>query len=439
MENDYYSTVYSWFDKCGIISNIQTHLRQNLVNALKNRDLAQKFDKTAPKSAKQYVYDLLIAEYLWNRNYAYTLSVLASEAPLLINFNKHVKQSGGSESTSSSGSKQKLQSDYVCHTLETLGIEPTKAKGQSIIKEYENSDLPLLLCILQWTKTVEDRLCATTNSTDGYESHKENVLRKTFKKFEAAKKKLIQQKDLFNAQLRQKENELKEQTLIMEKQLTILQDKLEKAQKLMHTYDIKQKQLDETKRQQYLQFVQKETELAIKEKLLSQEANRLEKERDSYRNFEGDMKKLQNELLKVQKEIPPVVDRGDCNLTTKDAVIQTEFEKSFVYARNETNLLNQEKHDLSGLVQEQRWRIEQLTAKVLQLSRKLEETHLKRLSVDAQVPVSSIRVLNTNTIISESSSTEDILQDAKMRLRRLEEESMKADQYYFNFIGNTSR
>lgn len=166
---------------------------------------------------------------------------------------------------------------------------------------------------------------------------------------------------------------------------------------------------------------------------------RLEKERNSCRQFEKDMEKLQNKLMKVQKAIPLLVGQGNGNLTTKDAKTQTEL-KSFISVQNETNVLNQEKQDLSGLVQEQRWRIEQLTSKVLQLSRKLEETSLKRFSMkDAQVPVSSIRILNTNTIISESSSTEDILQDAKMRLRRLEEESMKADQYYFDFKTHTSR
>lgn len=42
----------------------------------------------------------------------------------------------------------------------------------------------------------------------------------------------------------------------------------------MCTYNIKEKQLNETKRQQYLQFEKKETELTMKEQLLLQEANR---------------------------------------------------------------------------------------------------------------------------------------------------------------------
>lgn len=224
------------FDKCGIISNIRTHLRQNLVNALKNKNLTQKFESKTPKSAKQYVYDLLIAEYLWNHNYVYTLSVLASEAPLLVDFNKHIRTD---EEQSELGTSQKLQADYVNHTLETLGIEPTKSKGQSIIKNYAEKDLPLLLCILQCVKLVDDNVYVasekelecknlrnqevqTVESRESMNAEKVKILN--------AKKKLIHQKQLFDAQLKQKEKELKEQTEIIEKQLVTLQNKLEQAQ-----------------------------------------------------------------------------------------------------------------------------------------------------------------------------------------------------------------
>ena len=115
--------------------------------------------------------------------------------------------------------------------------------------------------------------------------------------------------------------------------------------------------------------------------------------------------------------------------------IQTDFE-SFILSNRERNFLNQEKKDLNGLVEEQQSRIEQLTLKVVSLSRKLEEAQLQQ-RVNVHTPI--IRVTNTNTIISETSSTEDILQDAKMRLRRLEEETMKADQYYLNYINNSSQ
>lgn len=142
---------------------------------------------------------------------------------------------------------------------------------------------------------------------------------------------------------------------------------------------------------------------------------------------------MQEELLKVKREIPQ---SHSHNFRVKDVSIQTNFD-SFILSNNERNILNQEKQDLNGLVEEQQSRIEQLTLKVVTLSRKLEEAQLqKRANFGVHTPI--IKVTNTNTIISETSSTEDILQDAKMRLRRLEEETMKADQYYFNYINNSS-
>ncbi|EFN65936.1 hypothetical protein EAG_08128, partial [Camponotus floridanus] len=110
------------FEKCGIISNIRTHLRQNLVNALKHKDLTLCKTREA-KSAKQYVYDMLIAEYLFSHNYSFTLSIFASEVPLLVNFCNSVPQRSSSDNDRG-GCSNKLQSDYIVHTLETLGIDP---------------------------------------------------------------------------------------------------------------------------------------------------------------------------------------------------------------------------------------------------------------------------------------------------------------------------
>ncbi|KAL7295527.1 hypothetical protein TKK_0011171 [Trichogramma kaykai] len=436
MEDDYFSSVYSWFDKCGIIANIRTHLRQNLVNTLKNRDASHKLGNSCPRSAKQYVYDLLIAEYLWNHNYFYTLSVFASEVPLMVDFNKQIKsKDNGAES------KQKLQSDYVCHTLETLGIEPTNQKGKSIISDYAENDVPLLLSILKCIRMTDIEDCNKTQNQTTNQLNSQYVqtveikqnLTQELSKLTIARKKLIQQKDLFEAQLKQREIELKEQALVMKNQLLILQEKLNQAQKLIDMYSLKEKRINENKKQDDIKIMQKEKELSLREKILSQEAIRIAKEKNSYQQFKGDLKKLQDELLKVKREIP--LSRKNCNLSVKDTETQTDFE-NYLLTRNEQSFLNLEKNDLGGLVSEQQSRIEQLTSKVVILSRKLEEKQLKGCRY-LGLP---LLVKNTNITngASESSSTEDILQDAKMRLRRLEEESLKADQYYFNFITNSS-
>lgn len=197
-------------------------------------------DNAEPKSAKQYVYDLLIAEYLWNHNYVYTMSVFASEAPLLVNFHKHA-----ASAKEEGVSRQKLRSDYIWHTLETLGVDPREAKGRYIMAKYAENDVPLLLCILQCLGSMDENgtRCNGKEKDRGVVSEVEKFHRnqevqtddfretvtQEAAKLAEAKKRLLRQRDLFDAQLQQKEAELKEQAVIVERQLTLLQEKLEQA------------------------------------------------------------------------------------------------------------------------------------------------------------------------------------------------------------------
>ena len=226
------------FDKCGIISNVRTHLRQNLVNALKSKDTTLNKDKSTPKCARQYVYDLLVAEYLSNYNYAYTLSVFASEAPMLVNFWKNFESSH--ECNEQPGRKQKLQNDYVRHSLETLGIKPEDPTGLSIVNEYAATrDTPLLLCILKCAA-----LSLANENSNGAQRHEhksvqqdceiqmDNAYRSAsseISKLTSAKRKLYRQKEMFESQLKQKENELIRRATLVERQATVLNEKLAKA------------------------------------------------------------------------------------------------------------------------------------------------------------------------------------------------------------------
>ncbi|KAG8035484.1 hypothetical protein G9C98_006930 [Cotesia typhae] len=341
MNSDYYSTIYAWFEKCGIISDVRTHLRHNLVNALKSTDMTLNKDNSGPKSAKQYIYDLLIAEYLWNHNYAYTLSVFASEAPLLVNIRKHVKP--GSEDD-----KQKLQNDYVTHALETLGIRPDEPDGQSIIADYDNNDMPLLLTILKFIYTG----------------------------------------------------------------------------KLSYTYSARTE----------VKNCQTQTDFKISEDILREKRKiinarkKLQNEQDSYKIFETNLKKLQEELAKVQQELSSKNEEKVTQIRTHEVSTQTEVidsEKIII------NNCDDEKRQLQSLAQEQQLRIEELTLRAIRLSRQLEEVQLLKPVIEVTRPVFSKTL---TTVLSESSSTDDIIQDAKQRLKRLEEESFKADQSYFNCI-----
>ncbi|XP_046623809.1 uncharacterized protein LOC124306817 [Neodiprion virginianus] len=426
MSNSNYSEVHSWFEKSGVISSIRTHIRQNLVIALKNNASSREV-KTDFRSAKQYVYDMLIAEYLLKYNYFYTLSVFASETPLLINL--HQQAEAYTQSTEDC-KKNKLPNDYVHHALQTLGISPEKPNGQNILSHYADGDSPLIFCILKslilyFSNTLFDKNDADKVHTNNQQTQTDHIVpTETFETIALldAKKKLFQQKELFGTQLKNKEFELREQALSIERQLASLNGKLQHAQNLMQLVDSKENRLVREKLKNEQNLASRELELSVKERLLSEEADRLQKERVSYRTFEGDVKKLQEELIKVRNEIP--AQSAMFSTIKKDECVQTDISVS---ASNvEVRLLNEEKQELTNLIREQQSRIEELTLRVVTLSRQLEEALLSRAS--------NSKNMNANNGYSESSSTEDILQDAKMRLRRLEAESLRADQYFQSCI-----
>ncbi|EZA51582.1 hypothetical protein DMN91_010418 [Ooceraea biroi] len=444
MDSNYYSTVYTWFEKCGIISNIRTHLRQNLVNALKHKDLGLCKSKE-PRSARQYIYDMLIAEYLFSHNYSFTLSIFASEVPLLVNFCNSVPQRSSDNDNDRGGGSghNKLQSDYIAHTLETLGIDPNRPEGQHIISSYMNSEAPLLLSILSSVASLvanaqssakESSSC--NKQTQANLALESNLVDTT--RVHAMRKKIVQQKRLYDDELRIKESKLKQQAVVVKHQLDTLNEKVEEAQNLMRSLTLKEKQLNEKNDNDVRCILQKEMELSMKQNFLTQEANRLQRERDGYRKFEGDLKKLQRELVKMQKEMSQGTS-NQCvqnNVNNRNIHVQTDLESRAIM--DECKVLRQEKLELMNLVQEQRSRIEQITLRSVQLSRQLEEMRSLPRSVAVDVPVSAAEAASANAIVSESSSTEDILQDAKMRLKRLEEESSKADQYFCSFISTAS-
>lgn len=429
MDQEYYSTLYKWFEKCGVISNVRTHLRQNLINALKSKDIFLKSE--GPKSAKQYVYDLLIAEYLFNHNYAYTLSVFASEAPLLINFsNKTVQRPDGNEEDNN----EKLQSDYILHALETLGINPCDSKGQYVISHYIESDMPLLLCILKCITMfsynihndipIKEKISLCNESTQTEFSWQAHSL--YIEKLIALKKKINVHKQMVNNKLREKEMILKQQTLFIEQQFEALNIKLHQIQNVMHNISLKEKLLKEKSQTNEKQILQREMELALKERLLLQKTDRLHKEQNNKKK-EQDVRKTQE-----QKGVQTELQVESFNHFLKNIEVQTDFINN-MQQEHKIEILTKEKEELNALIQDQQLKIEQITQRALQLSRQIEGIRSLR-STNIEIPTQTV---NINTIISESSSTEDILQDAKLRLKRLEEESLKADQYYYNFINNS--
>lgn len=212
------------FDKCGVISNIRTQLRQNLIDALKSKDLT--LTKPHARSAKQYVFDLLIGEYLLKTNFAYTLSVFTSEAPLPAYFDHLLTR----PPESTDDNDVKLQNDYLQHVLESLGINPQDSMGHFILSSYATRNESLLICLLQCLKlcSYENNKTTLNNKASQTETTDNNCER--CKYLIHVEKKLLKQKERFDSVLRQKSEKLISQAQLTEQQLVLLQEKMDQAQ-----------------------------------------------------------------------------------------------------------------------------------------------------------------------------------------------------------------
>lgn len=195
----------------------------------------------------------------------------------------------------------------------------------------------------------------------------------------------------------------------------------------MHNMSLKEKQLREEKEGSEQEILRKQFELTVKERLLAREADRLQREKDNCKTLEENLTKMRK-----QKGVQVGLPAETSSQSLRNIEVQTDFVND-ILQKEQIDVLTKEKEELNVLIQDQQLRIEQITQRAVQLSRQVEGIRsLRPVNVDGRT-----QTVNGNTIISESSSTEDILQDAKLRLKRLEEESLKADQYYYNFINNS--
>lgn len=146
--------------------------------------------------------------------------------------------------------------------------------------------------------------------------------------------------------------------------------------------------------------------------------------------FETNLKKLQEELVKVQQDLPNK--QKEFKIQTHEAHTQTEAVNNFL----ERLTIDDDKRELQNLVREQQLRIEELTLRAIRLTRQLEEAQLIK-STAIEITQPNVKFSKFHTVLSENSSTDDIIQDAKQRLKRLEEESFKADRNYFNCVATS--
>lgn len=139
----------SWFEKKGILCELRTSLRYKMINVIKNtsigRDIVQKTNPSSISLSKQAI-SLIVAEFLMTNNCDYSLSLFNTEAGLSRTF---------SDNIANEENKLTLQFDKenILNILELIGVHKTSNICSEILDIYYgnnecNSFLSALVSVL---------------------------------------------------------------------------------------------------------------------------------------------------------------------------------------------------------------------------------------------------------------------------------------------------
>ncbi|KAK7866015.1 hypothetical protein R5R35_008530 [Gryllus longicercus] len=154
--DEFQKQLLNWFQDRGLLSDLQAHLRHQMIVALRDTSLnihsAGVFHQAG--SPKLQAINLLVAEFLLRQQCHYTLSVFTSEVPLL----RNLPEFSTAISNSTSGVDYALQDDVfpgfherdVFDILEALGFASNSEESRAVNDMYEHSQgESLLTCLLR--------------------------------------------------------------------------------------------------------------------------------------------------------------------------------------------------------------------------------------------------------------------------------------------------
>lgn len=143
------------FENRGVLDDLRTHLRQQMIMALKDTSLRPISSGRLKSnlSPKIQAINLLVAEFLLQQHHHYTLSVFTSEVPLLRSMPEftmsgtHISADGKTDGDS----MPRFHHQDVKDIMEILGLPlDTEIGNQICLKYQENSkSTALLTCIVQ--------------------------------------------------------------------------------------------------------------------------------------------------------------------------------------------------------------------------------------------------------------------------------------------------
>lgn len=147
-------TLITWFEDRGLLSELRTHLRRQMIGMLKDTTLGQTISNTNSKvSPKTHAINLLIAEFLLKQSYHYSLSVFSTEVPFFINILPEFTSSFiGSDFIANDNvptTSKNFGTQNFWDILESLGFNLDSRDSKQLQEMYYNStEQSLLTCMV---------------------------------------------------------------------------------------------------------------------------------------------------------------------------------------------------------------------------------------------------------------------------------------------------
>lgn len=146
---EFQKKLYAWFEEKGLVADLRCYLRVLMINKLRN---ASKFERKTNFSLKKQALSLVIAEHLLREGCHYTLSIFSTEVPSVATqipfslFETHYNRDND----------YKFDEDSVMNLLQLLGVRKNSDNGVRISSLYFRNFGSLLNCFINTPYPVEN-------------------------------------------------------------------------------------------------------------------------------------------------------------------------------------------------------------------------------------------------------------------------------------------
>ncbi|XP_034241448.1 uncharacterized protein LOC117645390 [Thrips palmi] len=171
--------LFDWFEKRGLLSELRAFMRHRMISALYSSESpcpASHFSTETAVSPTLQAMLLLVAEFLVQQEYHYTMSVMVAEAPLLASFPKfsgYVSYMSQTDTIRKGSNFPRYSEKDVQEILEVLGMSSNSESMEHVLRLYTNNNAreSLLACVLTALSAIVQN-CSN-------ETHKQNKTSRT--------------------------------------------------------------------------------------------------------------------------------------------------------------------------------------------------------------------------------------------------------------------